>query len=95
MAGRLKKKITLFQLTRNILGTKPRVTRFKIDWDDSVSQVPENSENVPPAVSTESESNQMALGGARLIEEAKQAQVVPDINNGTGMDIDETSISMS
>ena len=23
------------QVTRNILGTEPRVTRFKINWDDS------------------------------------------------------------
>lgn len=79
---------------RNILGTKPRVTRFKIDWDDQVSIVPENNENVPPAMSTESESNQMGLAGSRPLEETKQAQVVPDMNSN-GMDLDETSISMS
>jgi len=79
---------------RNILGDKPRVTRFKIDWDDTVSQVPDNSENVPPPVNTESESNQMGFGSSRPLEEVKQAQVVPDINS-TGMDVDETSISMS
>jgi hypothetical protein len=25
----------MFKMTRNILGTEPRVTRFKINWDDS------------------------------------------------------------
>lgn len=25
-------------MTRNILGTEPRVTRFKINWDDSEQQ---------------------------------------------------------
>lgn len=44
------------KLQRNILATCPRVTRFRIDWGDSG----ENSENVAPMQSTESESNQMA-----------------------------------
>ena len=43
------------QLERSILATSPRVTRFKIDWDDNAT---ENGENVPPAQSTDSESNQ-------------------------------------
>lgn len=34
----------LFQLQRNILGTQPRVTKFKIDWDDA-----KDSENIPPS----------------------------------------------
>lgn len=79
---------SLFQLVRNILGDKPRVTRFKIDWDDAVSQVPENNENMPPLGNTESESNQMGLGGSRWPEEQKLAQVVPDINSNS-MDIEE------
>lgn len=45
------------QVERNILATNPRVTRFKIDWDDNT-----DSENVPPTNSTESESNQMKEG---------------------------------
>lgn len=39
------------KLVRNILATNPRVTRFKIDWDD---QEAVNQENVPPATSTAS-----------------------------------------
>ncbi|KAG7177660.1 Histone chaperone asf1-like [Homarus americanus] len=31
-------------LQRNILGTQPRVTKFKIDWDDA-----KDSENIPPS----------------------------------------------
>lgn len=30
-----KKLFYPLQMTRNILGTEPRVTRFKINWDDS------------------------------------------------------------
>lgn len=48
----------LFQLERSILATSPRVTRFKIDWDDNATTT-ENGENVPPQQSTDSESNQM------------------------------------
>lgn len=29
-------------MTRNILGTEPRVTRFKINWDDSEQQTNSN-----------------------------------------------------
>jgi len=43
------------KLQRNILGTQPRVTKFKIDWDDAKEngnaandEAMENSENVPP-----------------------------------------------
>lgn len=36
------------KLVRNILATNPRVTRFKIDWDDNLENAL-NQENVPPA----------------------------------------------
>lgn len=49
--------VWFLQVERNILATNPRVTRFKIDWDDNT-----DSENVPPTNSTESESNQMKEG---------------------------------
>ena len=50
------------QVERNILATNPRVTRFKIDWDDTAEEAQAaDSENVPPMQSTESESNQMAV----------------------------------
>ena len=82
----------IFQLLRNILATSPRVTRFKIDWDDT--QAVENGENVPPVHSTGSESNQMAV--EKAIPDLK-AQIVPDINsNACSMEVnDDVSISMS
>ncbi|GAB1601001.1 histone chaperone asf1b-B-like [Argonauta hians] len=43
------------KLQRNILATCPRVTRFKIDWEDSH----QDSENIPPLNNTDAESNQM------------------------------------
>ena len=63
-------------MTRNILATCPRVTRFRIDWNDnpgaeggavagtSAGTSGENTENQPPPYNTESESNQM--GGIEL-----------------------------
>ncbi len=63
------------QVTRNILATCPRVTRFRIDWNDSPDgtsasgdAAPEGdsgSENKPPPGAFDSESNQMGmdLGG--------------------------------
>ena len=35
--------LSLIQVTRNILASNPRVTRFNIDWET------ENNENKPPA----------------------------------------------
>ncbi|CAH1773610.1 unnamed protein product [Owenia fusiformis] len=45
------------KLQRNILATDPRVTRFKIDWDDSGTSQQENAENNPPIRMPENESN--------------------------------------
>lgn len=42
------------RLQRNILATNPRVTRFKIDWDDNPGV-----ENIPPSSSSNVDSNQM------------------------------------
>ena len=77
---------------RNILATSPRVTRFKIDWDDT--QVIENGENVPPVHSTGSESNQMTV--EKTLPDFK-SQVLPEINsNANSMEVTEdVSVSMS
>lgn len=47
------------KLQRNLLATSPRVTRFRIDWNDG-----ENGENVPPTGQPIEESNQMGFGSA-------------------------------
>lgn len=83
------------KLMRNILATNPRVTRFKIDWDDNQTSPVENGENIPPAHSLESESNQMVPSGSRVLDEMKCPQVVPEVNGSSGMEVEETSISMS
>lgn len=77
---------------RNILATNPRVTRFKIDWDDT--QALENGENVPPIQSTGSESNQMAVD--KTIPDLK-SQVLLEINsNANSMEVTEDiGVSMS
>lgn len=49
------------KLERSILATQPRVTRFKIDWDDNSSETVENGENIPPAQNPDPESNQMSI----------------------------------
>lgn len=46
-------------MTRNILATKPRVTRFKINWDDTNGNV-EEEQNTGEAGT--SESNQVGAG---------------------------------
>ncbi|ESP02450.1 hypothetical protein LOTGIDRAFT_205091 [Lottia gigantea] len=55
------------KLQRNILN-RPRVTKFKIDWDDNaVTNATENGENVPPVRNLENmdtASNQMACDSA-------------------------------
>ena len=84
----------LFQLQRNILATSPRVTRFKIDWDDTQTQTVENGENVPPVNSTGSESNQMAVEKALPDLKAQMAQDIS--SNACSMEVnDDVSISMS
>lgn len=71
------------------------MTRFKIDWDDNQSTPVENGENIPPAHNLESESNQMVPSGSRALEEAKPPQAAPEVNTGSGMDVDDASVSMS
>jgi len=42
-------------MTRNILGTEPRVTRFKINWDDS--EQPTTSNGIQTACHENEDSN--------------------------------------
>lgn len=46
------------KMTRNILASKPRVTRFKINWDDTTG----NPEQIDGEVSGNSEVNQATNG---------------------------------
>lgn len=55
------------KLQRNILGSQPRVTKFKIDWDDA-----KDSENIPPEGTENTEdastSNVVDLKASMLAE---------------------------
>ena len=68
--------VSPFQLQRNILANDVRVTKFRIDWNDTKSvengnaddvkengkpEDVENGENVPPLENTESTSNQLPV----------------------------------
>ncbi|KAL3869209.1 hypothetical protein ACJMK2_041919 [Sinanodonta woodiana] len=76
------------KLQRNILATNPRVTRFKIDWDDSPQ---ENDENVAPSRNTESESNQIV---PEVNTDVIQKNNALTESNGSAMEVEETSISV-
>lgn len=74
----------VLQLQRNILATNPRVTRFRIDWNDG-----ENSENVPPT-QIGGESNQMTFGSTadimqKMAETSNSGFAMP-ITNGASND---------
>ncbi|XP_063399329.1 histone chaperone asf1b-A-like [Mytilus trossulus] len=77
------------KLERSILATSPRVTRFKIDWDDNAA---ENGENVPPVQNMDSESNQFQ-SPAGLMKDVLSSKPSPSafntdsISNTMGTDI--------
>merc|ERR1712212_1037085 len=49
------------KLQRNILGSQPRVTKFKIDWDDA-----KDSENIPPSENAASDGASTSQHSADL-----------------------------
>ncbi|XP_031623236.1 histone chaperone asf1 [Contarinia nasturtii] len=57
------------KLTRNILATKPRVTRFKINWDDS-------------STTTNGDMNMDDASNPDVFDENNQATMDEDDNNG-------------
>jgi len=61
------------KLQRNILATNPRVTKFKINWDNNAT---ENSENIPPP---KVDPNQMSAENSQSLEGPLKAS-----SNGVG-----------
>lgn len=57
------------KLTRNILATKPRVTRFKINWDDS-------------STTTNGDMNMEDASNSGVFGDNNQANMDEDDNNG-------------
>lgn len=66
-----------FQLQRNILGSQPRVTKFKIDWDDA-----KDSENIPP-----SENGEAAAASSQNSVDMKTALAVESSNSACAMEV--------
>jgi len=67
------------KLQRNILATNPRVTKFKINWDNTT----DNSENVPPKV----DPNQMSSENSQSMDgPLKSGNGLPP--PGVGMETD-------
>lgn len=94
------------KLTRNILASKPRVTRFKINWDDAPT-------NAPPGIDPEFIAEEQAAqqnrgdvfsgenmnedleasptdGGSSMLDD--NSLILPENDMGTG--VNENSISM-
>ena len=93
----------IFQLQRNILATCPRVTRFRISWDDTPGT---DAENVPPHQNPENEQNMihnmdMRQGAVEMnkANEANSMDVAPMpmeavSNNTNSMDIAPSGMDM-
>ncbi|XP_068220507.1 histone chaperone asf1 [Palaemon carinicauda] len=66
------------KLQRNILGSQPRVTKFKIDWDDA-----RDSENIPPSenVAENSSSSQTTT------EQQKPVPMLDNSNSACAMEV--------
>lgn len=69
------------RLTRNILATKPRVTRFKINWDDSCT-------------STNGDMNIDEASNSVELQERNQPTMEENVNNGENMNGTEDEIGM-
>jgi len=82
------------KLVRNILATQPRVTRFKIEWDDKpaslVTGISENndcgvSEDVS-ALSLEGDDEQLAQSSdSHLVHSTSGSHLGKNMSNGNGM----------
>lgn len=64
------------RLQRNILATNPRVTRFKIDWDDNPGV-----ENIPPPLPSNMDSNQMTGASEDSVGPLLKAPVLTNDSN--------------
>ena len=69
--------VLVFQLQRNILGSQPRVTKFKIDWDDA-----KDSENIPP-----SENGEGATSSSLNAMDMKPTLATESSNSACAMEV--------
>lgn len=89
------------KLTRNILATKPRVTRFKINWDDTpqngaIGNGDENGE--PSALHMQMDDDGMMSGPSTstrdLINGDENSMALPMDNNTNGLNENSNSLAM-
>lgn len=67
------------KLQRNILATNPRVTKFKINWDNA-GESNENTENQPPKMSPNIETNYESSQSQSM-----DASLKSSVGNGTAL----------
>ena len=68
-----------FQLQRNILGSQPRVTKFKIDWDDA-----RDSENIPPS---ENVAENASSSSQSAMDQQKSVPMLDNSNSACAMEV--------
>ncbi|KAB7499533.1 UNVERIFIED_CONTAM: hypothetical protein RMT77_002839 [Armadillidium vulgare] len=68
------------KLTRNILASQPRVTKFKIDWDDAK----EDAENIPP---TENMNGEGVSNSQSCSEPLKIGISLENSNSASAMEV--------
>jgi len=68
---------------RNILATQPRVTKFKIDWDDAKDK---GAENVPPTPAT-GENMAMATSETASTIEMLKSSILESSNSASAMEV--------
>ncbi|KAA0188017.1 hypothetical protein HAZT_HAZT010295 [Hyalella azteca] len=75
-------------VTRNILASQPRVTKFKIDWDDA-----KDTENIPPANENTSTDNASlnttatTAGSSTSAMDAIKASLLESSNSASAMEV--------
>lgn len=88
------------KMTRNILATKPRVTRFKINWDDSSAN---GLEAEGPSTSSDmfqvpiEQPPQSSISGLMAMNDVEEHSLMDDNSMalpGAGSSMNENSISM-
>jgi len=90
-------KPILKKISRNILASQPRVTKFKIDWDDAAAM---EAENVPPppaaantaaadaaTAATTAADTSVSLPAASASIDAIKASILESSNSASAMDV--------
>ena len=66
-------------MNRNILASQPRVTKFKIDWDDA-----KDTENIPPVENSQSAQVATATSSCSSNSEIKNQLLLIENSSSSG-----------